>query len=143
MDPRILLKLARKLDGVLPHSWYAESWIERHAQRFATVRNLRVAAGSRHGRTVSIGWPLWKNGGMRLDAAAEADLRASGMEPLSDDGGWRVLLAALSSDEDHLIAVAGDPQRVRVTLREKAPAFQQIVPRSSPAAHSLVACRSP
>ncbi|WP_257389276.1 SDR family NAD(P)-dependent oxidoreductase, partial [Tahibacter caeni] len=41
---------------------------------FARWREARVAAGERRGRTVAIHWPLWRDGGMRLDAALQADV---------------------------------------------------------------------
>ncbi|MBJ6763844.1 SDR family NAD(P)-dependent oxidoreductase [Myxococcaceae bacterium JPH2] len=43
---------------------------------FAELRNQRVASGARAGHTLSVGWPLWKDGGMKLDASHEARLRS-------------------------------------------------------------------
>src|SRR5690606_8243294 len=36
---------------------------------FAAERAGRIAAGTRRGTTVSIAWPLWRDGGMRVDEA--------------------------------------------------------------------------
>ena len=37
---------------------------------YAAYRNARVSRGERWGRTVSIAWPLWRDGGMQLAEAA-------------------------------------------------------------------------
>ncbi|HRL21271.1 MAG TPA: amino acid adenylation domain-containing protein [Alcaligenes sp.] len=38
---------------------------------FARQRNEWVRQGLRHGHTLSINWPFWREGGMRMDAASE------------------------------------------------------------------------
>lgn len=52
-------------------------------------------AGERSGASVSIGWPLWADVGMRAPAATLAALRAEGMVPLAPEDGlktfWRIL----------------------------------------------------
>ncbi len=35
-------QLKKTINEALPRSWYAESWIERHEQRFAAIRNERA-----------------------------------------------------------------------------------------------------
>ncbi|MGW6793687.1 SDR family NAD(P)-dependent oxidoreductase [Streptomyces chartreusis] len=60
---------------------------------FADVRNARVAAGERCGRTVSVAWPLWEDGGMSPSPTALAHLwRDRGLTPMSSSDG----IAALS-----------------------------------------------
>lgn len=39
---------------------------------YATYRNDLVASQKRQGQTLSINWPLWREGGMRIDEATEA-----------------------------------------------------------------------
>ncbi|MCP5007584.1 MAG: SDR family NAD(P)-dependent oxidoreductase, partial [Planctomycetes bacterium] len=39
--------------------------------RFASYRNKLVESKERKGHTISINWPLWKEGGMGIDAASE------------------------------------------------------------------------
>ncbi|HET8773089.1 MAG TPA: SDR family oxidoreductase, partial [Thermoanaerobaculia bacterium] len=55
--------------------------------RFAAYRNRQVAAGQRHGRTRSINWPLWQDGGMGTDATAGETLLqlCPGMEPMQTE----------------------------------------------------------
>ncbi|MEV6074719.1 SDR family NAD(P)-dependent oxidoreductase [Streptomyces sp. NPDC052069] len=62
---------------------------------YAARRNTRVAAGERSGRTVSIAWPLWKDGGMTVDAATAAYLRRDrGLVPMESERGIEALLGA-------------------------------------------------
>jgi len=42
---------------------YANSYMDGYAQ----LRNSWVSQGVRHGRTISINWPLWMDGGMTVD----------------------------------------------------------------------------
>ncbi|MEU8698861.1 SDR family NAD(P)-dependent oxidoreductase [Streptomyces sp. NPDC048680] len=66
-----------------------------HLGAFAARRNARVAAGGRSGRTVSIAWPLWKDGGMTVDDATRAYLqRHRGLVPMESDAGLDALLNA-------------------------------------------------
>ncbi|TMQ14004.1 MAG: SDR family NAD(P)-dependent oxidoreductase [Deltaproteobacteria bacterium] len=44
---------------------YANAFLDA----FAETRQRWCMAGSRRGRTLSIGWPLWRDGGMRVDDA--------------------------------------------------------------------------
>ncbi|MFF9398978.1 SDR family NAD(P)-dependent oxidoreductase [Streptomyces sp. NPDC014744] len=62
---------------------------------YAAVRNSRVAAGERPGRTLAIAWPLWKDGGMTVDDATRARLRRErGLVPMESDEGIETLLRA-------------------------------------------------
>src|SRR6185437_8295354 len=55
---------------------------------FAAYRNARVAKAERRGRTVSIDWPLWAEGGMRIDQASQAWLaRTFGLRALETTAG--------------------------------------------------------
>ncbi|MFJ1958216.1 SDR family NAD(P)-dependent oxidoreductase [Streptomyces microflavus] len=66
-----------------------------HLGAFASRRNARVAAGERSGRTVSIAWPLWKDGGMTVDDATRAYLRRHrALVPMESDTGLDALLDA-------------------------------------------------
>ena len=38
---------------------------------YAMHRQSLVGRGQRHGRTLSINWPMWKEGGMSIDAETE------------------------------------------------------------------------
>ena len=44
---------------------------------YAKYRNDLVVSGQRQGRTLSINWPLWQEGGMRVDAETEKMIQGS------------------------------------------------------------------
>nr|WP_319025127.1 SDR family NAD(P)-dependent oxidoreductase [Nisaea nitritireducens] len=64
---------------------------------FAGVREEHVKLGVRHGRTVSINWPLWKDGGMGVSDEREKVLRERfGLVPLDMRTGFAAMVRALS-----------------------------------------------
>ncbi|UXY16151.1 SDR family NAD(P)-dependent oxidoreductase [Chitiniphilus purpureus] len=103
---------------------------------FAGHRNRLAATGLRQGRTLSVGWPLWQDGGMQLDdAALQALADAAGMTPLATASGMRAFGAALALDADHVLVAQGDAVRLqRALARRHAPAAA--APPSVPAAAS-------
>ncbi|MBT2404443.1 MULTISPECIES: SDR family NAD(P)-dependent oxidoreductase [unclassified Streptomyces] len=84
---------------------------------FAAHRNARVARGERRGRTLSVAWPLWADGGMGIDAPTERALRDRfGLVPLPDEEGLRALYLALASPSDHVMVLSGDRPKIARTL---------------------------
>ncbi|MFZ5636925.1 MAG: SDR family NAD(P)-dependent oxidoreductase, partial [Pseudomonadota bacterium] len=92
---------------------------------YALHRNALVAAGARRGRTVAIDWPLWQDGGMAVDAAAQERLHAmSGMRPMRGEIGLQAFDRALERARDalqtpeagRLLAMEGDLARMRATF---------------------------
>ncbi|WP_405362766.1 SDR family NAD(P)-dependent oxidoreductase [Kitasatospora sp. NBC_00085] len=84
---------------------------------YAHHRNALVAAGERQGRTVSLGWPLWADGGMHVDAGTEQSLRERfGLVPLRTETGVRALHRALASPHSQVLVLEGDRPRLRETL---------------------------
>jgi polyketide synthase PksL len=94
--------------------------------RFAEQRQGRVAAGLRRGRTVSIDWPLWAEGGMGIDPAA-VDLlwRAAGVRPLSTVDGLAAFERALRLPaQPQVLLLSGDATRLRRLF--EAPQLPQV-----------------
>ncbi|MCK3853526.1 SDR family NAD(P)-dependent oxidoreductase [Pseudomonas sp. W2Jun17] len=84
---------------------------------FAEQRTQQVQMGERRGRTVSIAWGLWRDGGMQLDAQASALLeRESGMIPLSREHGVAAFHQVMDSDACRIVVIEGDEQRLRRRL---------------------------
>lgn len=55
---------------------------------YAVYRNSLVASQKRHGTTISFNWPLWKEGGMHVDAEIEKMMmKTYGMAPLQSESG--------------------------------------------------------
>jgi polyketide synthase PksN len=94
---------------------------------FVAWRNGLAGEGARRGATVSIDWPLWEEGGMRLDDANRAALaQRTGMQPMSTANGIRAFHRALQAGGGRLLAVEGDLPRLERTLLgvPAAPAVQ-------------------
>ncbi|HEX4954746.1 MAG TPA: SDR family NAD(P)-dependent oxidoreductase [Thermoanaerobaculia bacterium] len=64
-------------------------------------------AGRRSGRTLAVGWGLWRDGGMAVEAATrELFARRFGMAPMATEAGFGALGRALASTETALVAFA-------------------------------------
>ena len=65
---------------------------------YARYRNTLVDSNQRHGRTLSLDWPLWKEGGMRVDRTTEKMiLQNTGMIAMETRTGIRALYRSLAS----------------------------------------------
>lgn len=90
---------------------------------FAEERNALVAQGRRHGHTLAIDWPFWRDGGMTMpQAAIDAAERASGVRPLATDAAFAALDAALAAARadglSQILVLDGDRARLRAMLLE-------------------------
>ncbi|CAM4024821.1 SDR family NAD(P)-dependent oxidoreductase [Bordetella tumulicola] len=84
---------------------------------FAAFRNAQVAAGARHGRTVSIAWPHWLDGGMSIDATSLGQLeQRTGLRSMATADGMRALHHALAARHDHIMVMHGDAAQIRRAL---------------------------
>jgi acyl transferase domain-containing protein/NADP-dependent 3-hydroxy acid dehydrogenase YdfG len=80
---------------------------------FAEVRERLRKSGLRKGRTVSINWPFWSEGGMRIDAEKLAHIeRTSGLAPMSSEAGCAALEACLRQDSAQVVVAVGDRSRI-------------------------------
>ena len=85
--------------------------------QFAAERNRLVAAGERHGRTRSINWPLWREGGMGTDPAGRELLQqTTGMQPMETAAGMDAFHRSLALPHDQLLVVEGDLTQIRRAL---------------------------
>ncbi|MDF4005356.1 SDR family NAD(P)-dependent oxidoreductase, partial [Luteibacter sp. PPL552] len=84
---------------------------------FAHHRARRVAQGERYGQTLSVNWPLWDEGGMRVDDATRRYLaREIGMTPLRSDVGLDALAQALTLGASQVLVAEGDLTALRQSL---------------------------
>ena len=112
---------------------------------FAAWREGLLARGERHGHCVSLNWPLWDEGGMRINPAVEAQvLESTGLVPLRTAHGLAALEAGLAHDGPQLAVFEGDRSKVesllRVILPERVRSHPRTVPvpqGPAPAAESL------
>lgn len=92
----------------------ANGFMDAHAN----YRNKMVAHGIGHGKSISINWPLWKEGGMQLSEQAQTlMLKSTGMVPLSTQSGIAAIYGVIGSDEKHVAVFEGDEGRIKQRLR--------------------------
>ncbi|MDM8550095.1 SDR family NAD(P)-dependent oxidoreductase [Desulfobacterales bacterium HSG2] len=84
---------------------------------YAGYRSELADAGRRHGRTLSVDWPLWREGGMRVDEETEKMMRRStGMIPMETATGISALYQGLASGESQVMVTEGSLSRMRREL---------------------------
>lgn len=88
------------------------------ADAFVARRSHRVTSGARSGRSLSVSWPYWADGGMRTGPDAERQLAALGMRPMPAATGTAVLEALLGAPvqdgaESTPVVLYGDVDRMR------------------------------
>ncbi|MEU5718132.1 SDR family NAD(P)-dependent oxidoreductase [Streptomyces sp. NPDC020403] len=107
-------------------------------------RRQLVDLGERSGASVSVDWPLWAEGGMRVGPGTEAMMKERlGMAPMPTTEGMGALYAALDAPHSQVMVVAGDADRIRRTVlgRPAAPEASRPVPPRSAAAEGPAATR--
>jgi len=97
---------------------------------FAHDRNRLALEGKRQGRTISINWPLWVDGGMQVDIATRERLHLSGAAQLTAARGMEALYRAIGSDLDQVLVLAGDPQPLRQKVMNLSPR-EHVTPATS------------
>src|SRR6201991_1400189 len=108
---------------------------------YASYRNGLVRAGQRRGRTLSIDWPLWREGGMQVDAAVARLQRAQGIVPLSTQDGIAAFYQALAAGADQVMVVSGQIERLRAAVlrQDRAATVSAPLTRTARAAPSVEA----
>jgi NADP-dependent 3-hydroxy acid dehydrogenase YdfG len=84
---------------------------------FAQYRNTLVRDNQRQGRTLSINWPLWREGGMRVDPGLEKLMQQrTGLVPMATATGLAAFYHGLALGADQVMVVEGDTAQVRRSL---------------------------
>ena len=82
---------------------------------FAAERELRRAKGERAGKTLSVNWSIWADGGMKLDQQAEHYFkRTVGIKPLSASTGLEVFMKGLVSERSQFAVLEGVQEKVEL-----------------------------
>ncbi len=97
---------------------------------FCDCRNSLCADDERSGITVSVNWPYWRDGGMKIGAAdLEIYRESTGLSPLPTEIGLRIMKKTLSCRIEHAIPCYGDQVKFLRMLnghteeRDKAPEY--------------------
>lgn len=111
------------------------SFANRFMDSFAADRERLRAAGERPGRTLSLDWSLWADGGMKPDEQTERLLRsAMGMKPLAKATGLEAFMLGLASDRSQVVVVEGIQAKL-----EQAWEGKKKTPAPAPAASTQTA----
>ncbi|MDB6037724.1 MAG: hypothetical protein JWM99_1565, partial [Verrucomicrobiales bacterium] len=100
----------------------------RYLDSFAAWRRNEYDSCRRNGKTISINWPLWAEGGMTLPEPLLARMRAStGMSPVPAKAGFQALECALSFGKPEFAVFFGDKLKLRELLKiEECPAIDPV-----------------
>ncbi len=84
---------------------------------YAKFRNEETAKSRGFGKTITMNWPLWKNGGMQAGIEGEKILRnMMGISPMDTEHGIDTLYKSILLDKDQLIVLAGNIALIRKKL---------------------------
>ena len=109
-------------------------YANRFMDHFAEWRE----AHNRHGKTISINWPFWRDGGMRIGLQAEELLFTStGMKAMTTEAGLMAFERALASAGNQLFVINGDHDRIIKTLNPNSQ-----IPTTTPQAINKVEPRT-
>ncbi|MFS8068985.1 MAG: SDR family NAD(P)-dependent oxidoreductase, partial [Byssovorax sp.] len=122
-EPLAFLLVCSSLAGVIGNVGQADyAFASGYMDGFAAFREEERARGRRQGRTTSIAWPLWQDGGMQVDAQTAGRMAQLGTRPLPTESGLRALRLAIGGARAGAWAVlAGDPAAVRTLLALRPP----------------------
>ncbi|MEO1104631.1 MAG: beta-ketoacyl reductase, partial [Pseudomonadota bacterium] len=106
-DPLELFALCSSLAAVTGNAGQSDyAFANRFLDAFAEAR---IGPG----RSLSINWPFWREGGMRLGAAAEAGMARLGLTPLDTAPAIEALRQAVACNSPVVAVAAGEPSAVR------------------------------
>jgi polyketide synthase PksN len=88
---------------------------------FAETREALRKAGKRSGRTLSINWPLWEEGGMGISQDAVSLLeQQTGICPVATQDGIQYWEDFLRSEKSQAIALYGIPSRIAAFIAQQS-----------------------
>ncbi len=106
------------VSGVLGNLGQADyAYANAFQDAYAELREDMRGRGLRHGRSLAIAWPYWRQGGMRLDEAGQNQLaRLFGLHGLESAHGLRACREILAGTAARVLVMEGDRDRIRQVL---------------------------
>lgn len=93
---------------------------------YSAYRALRVAQGQCYGKTISINWPQWQDGGMNVHKSTEMLIeRTIGLSPIKTQDALQSLYQAFALEKTQVIIAEGDHKKIKKTLRIHSNDFLQ------------------
>lgn len=114
-EPLDFITFFASMAGVVGSVGQADyAFANRFLGSFAEWREQLRRTGRRSGRSLAIDWPLWLEGGMRVDQDSIESLRLSfGLQPMSTPTGLAALSSILASSQTESLFVNGDASKLR------------------------------
>lgn len=79
---------------------------------YAVYRNGLVKLKQRQGKTLSINWPLWKEGGIHPPRETLVMMREMGVSPMESEVGIKCLYQSMASGKDRVMILHGEDEKV-------------------------------
>nr|WP_158700730.1 SDR family NAD(P)-dependent oxidoreductase [Bacillus paralicheniformis] len=109
--------LFSSLAGALGNSGQADyATANAFLDMFAKYRNELVTTGERYGRTLSLNWPLWQEGGMKVDRESDMMLRSMGLKAINSSTGIQAFNDSYLSESSQVMVLYGNPIRINERL---------------------------
>ncbi len=117
-EPLDFFVLFSSLAGVMGNAGQCDyAYANCFMDRFAEFREKLRIRGQRSGKTLSIAWPLWQEGGMQVDAHTEKFLlKSMGMRVLKSSDGCEAFVKSLCSDYTQFMVTYGNQRQIRRVL---------------------------
>lgn len=88
--------------------------------QYAAFRNGLCLRGERTGRTLSVNWPLWEAGGMKMEETIQEQLHATtGMLAMSSAAGLHAFYCAMELPYDQVMVLSGERKRLLEMIHGK------------------------
>lgn len=96
------------------------AYANRYLDEFAVKRNKFVAEGKRYGKTISINWPLWNDGGIVVDDNTKEWMKkVAGFEPINETIGLRAFEKSIQLGYSQVAVMYGDVDKIRINFFQK------------------------
>ncbi|PSL48189.1 polyketide synthase PksJ [Chitinophaga niastensis] len=87
---------------------------------YARYRDELRIAGKRQGKTLSVNWPLWKEGGMQVDEDKEKKWKQDlGIVAMETSHGMQAFYRSLQTGNTQVMVMAGDLQKIRAAVQQQ------------------------
>ncbi len=132
LDFFVMFSSTSALFGNVGQSDYA--YANCFMDHYAHWREAQRIAGNRPGRTYAINWPLWEQGGMRVDDATRRWIQSqTGMIPLSTSEGLRAFGRIFALPSPQVLVVGGEADKLREVFLQRP----ELADAASPPAASI------
>jgi len=92
---------------------YGNSFLDSYAHLREKMKN----SGIRSGKSLSLSWPLWRDGGMKANARYKEYMkRTFGIEELTAEAGLEAFERGLLADQSGVIVISGNSQKLERIL---------------------------